>query len=83
MGKALSSIVTHEQKLNPWHKHKILLLDDPEKDQFLSICRSGGVEVVLKSRQIDVDRELANADIVVLHWWHHPIMALFLANFPV
>lgn len=82
VGKALSSIVTYEQKLNPWHKHKVLLLDDPEKDQFLSICRSGGVEVVLKSRQIDVDRELANADIIVLHWWHHPIMALFLANFP-
>jgi len=82
VGKALSSIVTHEQKFNPWHKHKILLLDDPEKDQFVSICRSGGVEVVLKSQQIVVDRELANADIVVLHWWHHPVMASFLANFP-
>ena len=82
VGKALSSIVTHEQKFNPWHKHKILLLDDPEKDQFVSICLGGGIDVVLKSGNVDVDSELANADLVVLHWWHHPVMALFLANFP-
>ncbi len=82
VGKALSSIVTHEQQFNPSHEHKILLLDDPEKDQFVSICRSGGIEVLLKSEYFDIDRELTNADIVVLHWWHHPVMASFLHSFP-
>jgi L-malate glycosyltransferase len=82
VGKALSSIVTHEQKFNPWHKHKILLLDKPEKDQFVNICRKGEVDVILKTQHFPLEREFADADVVVLHWWHHPIMALFLANFP-
>jgi glycosyltransferase involved in cell wall biosynthesis len=82
VGKALSSIVTYERKNNPRHFHKILLLDDPEKDQFINICRKGGVEVLLKGEPYNLNQELANADIVILHWWHHPAMALLLANFP-
>jgi len=82
VGKALSSIVTHEQKYNLKHKHKILLLDEPEKDQFVNICRKGGVDVILKTQHFPLECEFADADVVVLHWWHHPIMASFLANFP-
>lgn len=82
VGRALSSIVTSERRNDPHSIHKILLLDDPEKDQFLNICRDGGVEVMLKSRDCDVGGEMAAADIVVLHWWHHPAMAEFLSTFP-
>ena len=33
----------------------------------------------------DVDKisqKIKNSDIVILHWWHHPLMAKFLYNFP-
>lgn len=82
VGKALSSIVTYERRNNPAHEHRVLLLDEPEKDQFLNICRKGGVEVLLKSGGYDTEKEMAAADVVVLHWWHHPVMAEFLARFP-
>lgn len=82
VGKALSSIVTYERRNNPAHEHRVLLLDEPEKDQFLNVCREGGVEVLLKSGGYDIEKEMAAADVVVLHWWHHPAMAEFLARFP-
>lgn len=82
VGKALSSIVTHEQKFNLKHKHRILLLDDPEKDQFVDVCRKGCIEVLFKGGLCNLEQELSAVDIVVLHWWHHPVMASFLAHFP-
>jgi len=82
VGRALSSIVTYERKNNPGHTHKILLLEAPEKDQFVNACRGAGVEVLSAGKDPDLPRELSGADIVVLHWWHHPVMAKFLAAFP-
>ena len=82
VGKALSSIVTYEAKICPDHKHKILLLDKPEKQQFLDFCRQGGVEVILRTESLDLIYELETADIVIFHWWHHPVMAEFFYNFP-
>lgn len=82
VGRALSSIVTYENENNAEHIHKVLLLDKPEKDQFLNICKNGGVEVILNSYRSDIGPEMSNADIVVIHWWHHPVMAKFLCEFP-
>jgi len=82
VGRALSSIVTYENEYHPEYIHKVLLLDKPEKHQFVNICKNGGVEVILNSDGSDIAAEMSNADIVVIHWWHHPVMAKFLCEFP-
>jgi glycosyltransferase involved in cell wall biosynthesis len=82
VGKALSNIVTFEKENNSEHIHKILLIDHPEKKQFIDICCKCGVEVLLKNDNYNIIHEIESSDIVILHWWHHPIMAEFLRFFP-
>lgn len=82
VGRALSSIVSFEKRRTPLHVHKLILLEDPEKRQFVEVCIGAGVEVLLKPAPEAIAREMAAADVVVLHWWHHPEMAKLLASFP-
>lgn len=56
-----------------------MLLQEPEKDCFVRMCRENGVPV----RMWDGDTQpLEWADVVVVSWWNHPVMARFLRKFP-
>lgn len=82
VGKVLSGIasyaVTHELSC----QHHILLLEKPEKMNFVEICRSHGVEIGIAKSKNDIIAAMRAADIVQLEWWHHPLMAGFGADFP-
>lgn len=77
-GKAIAGIAMQGQRLFP-DKHRIVLLQRPEKEGYIQRCREQGVEVSLWSG----DRTpLRWADAVVVSWWNHPAMAQFLRDFP-
>lgn len=77
-GKAIAGIAVQGQQDAGDH-HRILLLDAPEKDGWVRYCLERQVPVA------QWDGSLAPfswADVVVVSWWNHPVMARFLANFP-
>lgn len=82
VGRALSSIVIHEKKNNEDVQHKIILLENPEKMQFYDDCLRAGIDVLTGVCDKGMYSEVKSSDIVVLHWWNHPIMAKFMASFP-
>lgn len=82
VGNALSSITTYSINHNNNYKHKILILESPQKTQFIDICRANNIDVVYATDIETIKDELIKADIVQLSWWHHPIMAKLLSDFP-
>ena len=82
VGKALSGLAAFEANHSTNYQHKIILLEQPEKLQFMEICRANSVEVEVTTDKSELEKRIAAADIVQLEWWHHPRMAGLLADFP-
>lgn len=82
VGKVLSGIASYANEHAMKYQHRVLLLERPEKLNFIEICRAHGVEINIAKCKEDVITAMRAADIVQLEWWHHPLMAGFLADFP-
>ena len=77
-GKAISGIAIQGQQFFK-DTHRILLLQQPEKTVYVQECWRNGVEV---SNWNDNLVLLGWADVVVVSWWNHPVMSLFLSELP-
>lgn len=82
VGKVLSGVAAFDCIYNPQRQHRILLLEQPEKNNFIDVCRKYNIELIITPTREDLYRELLEADLVQLEWWHHPVMADLLAHFP-
>lgn len=82
VGKVLSGISCYAKKSNSNIKHKIIVLEEPEKMNFIDICKSNGVDISCSPSMESIEREMLNADIVQIEWWHHPLIAKFMNEFP-
>lgn len=82
IGKALSGILGYEKINNVKFTHKIIILDEPENMQFVDICKNSGIEIIFTKNMRAIELEIQSADVVIIHWWHHPLNAWLLANFP-
>lgn len=78
VGQALSALVLEETE----NCHRIICLERPEKMQLINICIACGTRVQIAPLREDILSALIWSDIVVLHWWHHPVMTRFLSGFP-
>lgn len=77
-GKAISGIAIRGQADFP-DSHRVLLLQEPEKSGYVQECRERGVSVSVWNGDTAV---LRWADMIVVSWWDHPVMARFLRRFP-
>lgn len=82
VGKVLSGISTYANKYSDRYKHKIILLEKPQKMNFIDICCESGVEIKICDDFEQVYEEIEAADIVQIEWWNHPKMSEFMASFP-
>ncbi len=82
VGKALSTLVEASNNFNL--EHVFLLLEKPEKSQFLDKISKLGCRVYITPDSDIVASELEEADIVQLEWWNHPATFKFLceSDFP-
>ena len=71
VGRVLSRIATYSNN-NSCYRHKIILLERPEKINFIEECINNNVEVVVESDFNNIIDEALLVDIVQLEWWHHP-----------
>lgn len=77
-GNAISSMMLQ----GSMDSHSLICLQPCEKRQFIDKCIQGGIQATEAPGREEVGHKLADADCVVLHWWHHPVMCGFLAQFP-
>lgn len=78
VGKVLSGISAYSELNVSDYRHSIILLDKPEKTNFIDICRVHNVDINIANKTEDVILAIRDADIVQLEWWHHPLMYRYL-----
>lgn len=78
VGKVISDLATDDTKNN----HSIIILEKPKKTHFMEKCIKSGIDVKVAPLQEETENFLCFADIVILHWWNHPLMYEFLSVFP-
>lgn len=62
--------------------HEVVLLERPEKMFFVEHVKENGCVIFENLTKTDITTLLNNADIVQINWWHHPLMAKFIYDFP-
>lgn len=82
VGKVLSGVTSYANNTSEHYKHKIVLLEKPDKTNFIDICIKSGVETIVCNDFEKIYEEINKADIVQLEWWNHPKMAEFMIKFP-
>lgn len=78
VGHAISGLVLHDKQ----NVNGIVLLQKPEKTKYVDLCIEDGVAVYTGDSVDVISTLMSKADIVILHWWHHPVMCKFLYCFP-
>lgn len=71
VGKTVSALLG--DTVAPDLTHRLCCLEPPEKDQFLARVRAGGHRVDVAPAWSEVRAAIADADIVTLHFWAHPL----------
>lgn len=82
VGKVLSGVCSLAEKQKSHFRHRILLLEQPQKKHFIDLCEKNGVKVDVVLNDEHIQEEMRRSDFVQLEWWHHPKMAELLNNFP-
>lgn len=63
-------------------EQSILLLEPPIDKGAVERVRASGFRVLTEPDHVDVQKELADADLVVFSWHHHPALTRFLYHLP-
>ena len=78
VGRALSDLIISDIK----NENQILILQKPEKMNFIEKCmKHSNVKIMICPKREDTDICMQWADIVIIHWWHHPVMCKWLYDF--
>lgn len=78
-GKAIVGMSSHKIR---GVNQQIILLDKPEKTNHLDDAIKEGVDILIAPDACGIKESIKKADVVILNWWDHPLMAGFLAEFP-
>lgn len=60
----------------------VILLEQPQKTAWAHVAERKGVRVVVQPKSWDFKSSIREADLVIIHWWGHPLMVRFLAELP-
>jgi L-malate glycosyltransferase len=84
VGKALSGLAEGSKSLSPEIEHSFVFFEPQEKPQFLERIIACGCEVLVSPKSSVLKRIVAEADIVQLEFWNHPLIlqALCAQSFP-
>lgn len=78
IGKALMTLALASRQADSRHEHSFLLLEPPEKSQFITAIRSAGCSVYVNLDDDAINALIIASDIVQLEWWNHPATFYFL-----
>lgn len=80
-GKAIMGLAIQCKKKG--EEQRIILLEKPEKKTYFEQGKKEKIPIILASQDREQIPHLFKwADIIVVNWWAHPVMAGFLAQWP-
>lgn len=76
VGKAISGMAVSDCQ----NENIIVLLDQPEKVDHIKRCELHGINVIICPDSDTLMKLVLKADIIVVSWWHHPLLYRFLVS---
>ncbi len=70
VGKAIAGMAVFDSS----NEHRIILIQEPAKDDQIKRCMASGTEVIICPSDEILIREAEEADVVIIDWWHHPLV---------
>jgi len=80
VGKILSRFIKYHSIRNKKIQHTVVILEQPEKNQFVDYLKGSDCRLVFCPNPLELEELVKSADIVQLEWWHHPIVAQWMAS---
>jgi L-malate glycosyltransferase len=80
VGRVLSRVSMARKKGGSDVTDSFICLEPPEKKETVSSMHEAGIEVFICPDSSQIDRLIAESDIVQLEWWHHPLLARFICE---
>lgn len=71
VGKAISAL-SESHRLDSHVQRTVVLFEEPVKTQFVDKCKENGCRVIIQPAISELERLVADSDIVQLEWWNHP-----------
>lgn len=78
IGRVLSCIVEEFSRSCPEIRHRIVLLEHPEKSLFVERAKPFCEQLLVAPSDEELNKSIVEADVVQLHWWHHPAVARWM-----
>lgn len=69
-GKAISGLAIG---LNSYYDNEVVLLEKPEQDRYVKLCKDNNVNVNVISFAMDLVEYIEKSDFVIFSWWGHPL----------
>lgn len=82
MGGGAGNAIANMIRTSQANQHKLICLQIGQKRQYIEKCAETGMEIWEEPENHIIQQVIEWADVVVIHWWHHPLMCRFLAEFP-
>lgn len=79
VGKAISGLCISSQDK---YDNAVVLLEKPNDYFYVDKTREQGISVHIMPGHRQLEKMIRKADIVIVNWWGHPLMAKWLQNFP-
>ena len=79
VGKVISKVATYNDNRT---KHKIVIQEIPKSYQYIDILKEGNVEFFISPKENILMKNIIEADIVIIHWWHNPKTTKLFFEFP-
>jgi glycosyltransferase involved in cell wall biosynthesis len=83
VGKALSGLVAQASASGSGVQHRIVCLEEPEKEQFVGLIRGCKGEIIVCPSINRLERLIRDTDILQLEWWNHPATIECLCSLPL
>lgn len=79
-GKAIVGISTILRRRHPEVNICIILLESPQKTNYVLEAEENGIAVVIEPDNMAICKEWDKSDIIIVNWWAHPKMFQVLHN---
>ncbi len=80
VGRVLSRVSVARKITGAPITDSFLCLEPPEKKEIIEYMIREGIDVFVCPTPSQINQLIADADIVQLEWWHHPLMAKFMCD---
>jgi len=80
VGRVLSQLARRHQQDGAAVQHLFICLEPPQTSHYVDVLTQCGSSVVVAPDEEQLSRLLAEADIVQLEWWHHPLLAAWMCQ---